>query len=335
MTKSRSLAVASMKSIMKNIICGSIASVALLMGCNSLNAQETQTIVIFNYYEDPSFSFGNNPDLFPGGVTLGEAAHFAVLALGGSIDHSGPAGPNADPYNVNGDAGIVTSGQKFQASGSVSYGGHVYLHSGATFNSSAQGVPQPTMGPAVDTMLNQAKQDALNASAAATSLGASPTASYGTINSTFTISQASVGNYVFDITGINFSGGKILTLSAPSGSSFLLNVSSQIVLTSGSILVAGGLSAANVLINYTGTSDVRFSGGGNASRIDGNLLAPNATVKISPGVIMGSVIADDISMSSGADIVVPEASTTALLAFGSAIGIAGAVIRRRKLAARS
>ena len=259
-----------------------ILSLFLMTGAPALRAQDqTQTIIIGNYADDPTSAFrGTTADVSsPDSVGLGTAGHFALLALDGNIDHSGPVGPNAFPYSVAGDAGVVASGKKFQASGSVTYGGSVYLHSGSTFNSSAPGVPQPTMGPAVDSMLAQARTDALNASAAATALGGNPTASYGTINTNFTISQALQGDYVFDITGINFSGGKLLTLSAPAGSSFLLNISSQLVLTSGSIRVAGGLAASNVLINYTATSDIRFSGGGNVSWIDASIVAQMLRLK--------------------------------------------------------
>ena len=304
------------------------------LGVRALCAQDSQMIYIggptgFN------FRFTQGPDGAPTpnspGVSLGTAGSFSILALGGSIDDSGPTGPDASPHTVAGNVGVVTSGQKFQASGSVTYGGSVYLHSGVTYNSSANGVPQPTMNASVDSMLNQAKTDALNASAAATALGQNPTASYGTINSSLSITEANAGNFVFDITGVNFSGGKILTLSAPAGSTYILNITSALVLTGGSIVVAGGLTAGDVLINYTGTADVRFSGGGNSSRVYGTILAPNAAVKISPGYVGGAVIADSVTMSSGANVV-PEAPTTALLLFG---GLLAAGVRLRFRGARS
>lgn len=304
----------------------------------SLRAETLQTdatavggISLDSFSNDPNFSFsGAGRSSAPtANVDLGAATQFTVLALNGDITHSGPSGPDAAPFNVTGNAGIAVSGKKFTASGSVSYGGSLYLHTGSTFNSSAQGVPQPQTGPAIDSFLTQARQDAINASQAATALGAHPTATYGTIKNNLTISQAFQGNYVFDITGISFSGNKVLTLSAPAGSSFLLNVSSQLELTSGSILVAGGLTAANVLVNYTGTKDIKFSGGGNASRIDGTLLAPDAIVKISPGYVGGGIIAKAIQASSGADVI-PEASTTKLMLFGLLLG--GAGFRRFKRA---
>lgn len=264
-------------------------------------------------------------------VNLGQAGQFAMLALTGSIDDSGPTGPNANPYTVNGPVGVVTSGEKFQASGSVQYNGPIYLHSGVGFNSSAQGVPQPTMSAAVDAMLQQAKADAFAASSFASGLAA--TATFGTINSTMSITENSVGNYVFNISTIDFSGNKTLTLDAPAGSTYVLNISNQIKLTGGSILVAGGLSAADVLINYTGDKKVQFSGGGNSSQVYGTILAPNAEVGLHPGLVVGSVIAGTITMSSGANVIpVPEVTPGSVI-FGF-LGLIVAATSRRALAGR-
>ena len=264
-------------------------------------------------------------------VDLGQAGQFTLLAMGGGIDDSGPLGPQSDPYSVDGPVGVVTSGQKFQASGSVNYNGPLFLHSGVTFNSSAQGVPQPTMSAAIDSMLQQAKQDAFAASAFALNLSANQT--FGTINSNTSIKENSVGNYVFNIQAVNFSGNKALTLDAPAGSTYVLNISSGITLTTGSIKVAGGLTAADVLINYTGSADVQFSGGGNTSQVYGTILAPNATVGLHPGLVVGSVIADAITMSSGANVVpVPEVAPSSVI-FGF-LGLVVAVSSRRALAGR-
>ena len=261
-------------------------------------------------------------------IDLGAAGQFAVLALNGGIDDSGPF---TSPANVSGDVGVASSGQQFQASGSVQYNGHVYLHSGDTYNSSAHGVPQPTMGPAVDAFLGQARTDALNGSAMATLLGQNPTATYGTINTNFSITENSQGSYVFNLQGIDFSGGKTLTLSAPAGSSFVLNISTTFKLTTGSILLGGGLHAADVLYNYTGTTDVQFSGGGNASVVYGTILAPNATIGLHPGAVIGSIIGSAITMSSGAQVigVIPEVTPSSVI-FGF-VGLIVAVASRRAI----
>jgi len=266
-------------------------------------------------------------------VDLGQAGQFALLALGGGIDDSGPLGPQGQPYSVKGPVGVVTSGEKFQASGSVNYNGPIYLHSGVTFNSSAPGVPQPTMSASIDALLAQAKQDAFSGAAAALQLGMNPTATYGTINSDFTISQANTGHYVFNINTVNFSGGKELTLNGTQGSTFLLNVSGSIALTPGSIVLTGGLTSDNVLINYSGNQNIRLTGGGNTSKIFGTILAPNANVVLSPGFVAGSIIANAITMSSGADVVpVPELTPSSVL-FGF-LGLVVAIGSRRAISGR-
>ena len=264
-------------------------------------------------------------------VDLGQAGQFTLLALGGSIQDSGPTGPDADPYSVSGPIGVASAGNNFQTSGSRTYDGPIFLHSGSTFNSSAAGAPQPQSSAAIDNMLAQAKSDAFAASSFASSLAA--TATYGTINSTTSITQNAVGNYVFKITAISFSGGRELTLSAPAGSTFLLNITSGLTLSPGSIILAGGLTPDNVLINYTGSSHISLSGGGNGSRIYSAILAPDAHVQITPGFIAGSIIADSIQLSSGANVVpVPEVAPSSVI-FGF-LGLIVAVSSRRALAAR-
>jgi choice-of-anchor A domain-containing protein len=261
-------------------------------------------------------------------VDLGAAGQFGALALTTGIDDSGPLGPGGS-VSINADVGVASSGQSFSASGSVVYSGDLYLHTGVTYNNSALGVPLPQPQNATnDAFLAQARSDAFAASSFALTLGV--TATYGTINTTTTISESAVGNYVFSLQGgINFSGNKTLTLSAPAG-----NISSQFVLTGGSILVSGGLTADNVLLNYTGTSDVRFSGGGNSSQVYGTILAPNAHVSLSPGLVVGSVIAAGLSLSSGAQILTPVPEVTPGSVIFGFLGLVITVGSRKTLAAR-
>lgn len=268
-----------------------------------------------------------------GFVNLGAAGDFAALALTHGIDSSGPLGPDG-LYTFNGNVGVASSGQKFSSSGSVSMApsAKLYLHTGDTYNSSAPGVPQPQpQNAANDAFLAQARSDAFAASTFAA--GLAPTAVYGTISNNLTISEAAAGNYVFNISSINFSGGKELTLNAPAGSTYTLNISDSIVLTSGSILVSGGLTAADVLINYTGSNVVQFSGGGNSSQVYGTILAPYAEVGLHPGFVAGSVIADKITLSSGGQIggmtVVPEMNAL-FPVFGLAIAVGSTSLLRRR-----
>jgi choice-of-anchor A domain-containing protein len=267
-----------------------------------------------------------------GDVNLGTAGNFTLLALTGSIQDSGPTGPQANPDSVSGQVGVVSAGQQFQDSGSRIYNGPIYLHTGDTFNNSAPGVPQPQSSAAIDSMLAQASSDAFAASNFASGLAA--TASYGNINNTMSITENAAGKYVFDIQSINFSGGKSLTISAPTGSSVILNIGSGgLVLSPGSILLAGGLTANNVLINYTGTNNIQTSGGSNSSQIFANILAPNAHVQLTPGYVNGFIIAASIQMASGANVIpVPEVTPSSVI-FGF-LGLIVAISSRRALMGR-
>ena len=278
------------------------------------------------------FLGGNASASMIGPVDLGTAGEFTLLALNGDIQDSGPTGPDANPSSVSGKIGIATAGHKFQTSGSRIYDGPIYIHTGSTLSSSAIGFPTPQQSAAIDQMLAQASADAFAASNFAAGLQA--TATYGNINSSLSITQNAVGNYVFDIQSINFSGGKSLTLSAPAGSNFILNIQQGgITLSPGSIVLAGGLTPDHVLINYTGTNDIKTSGGSNSSRIYANILAPNAHVQLTPGFVAGFIIAQSIQMSSGANVVpVPEVTPSSVI-FGF-IGLIVAFASRRSLLAR-
>src|SRR4029077_13153194 len=106
-----------------------------------------------------------------------------------------------------------------------------------------------------------------------------------------------------------------------------------ITLSPGSILLSGGLTPNNVLINYLGTNDIKTSGGGNSSRIYANILAPNAHVQLTPGFVAGFIIASSIQMASGANVVpVPEVTPGSVI-FGF-LGLVVAISSRRSLMAR-
>jgi Putative Ice-binding-like adhesive domain len=259
-------------------------------------------------------------------VDLGSAAGFVVLTYNSN---------NTSDTAFNGGRIGVVNGNWTQSGGGetdLQQPTTVYLSPGFTNN-----------GPSVETtvynsaLLNQAWTDAMNASATLASLA--PTQTFGAITSAMTISESVKGNYVFDISSINLNQSA-LTLSAPAGSTFVLDISGNITLNGGSqgngILVAGGLKSSDVFINLTGAdSNLTTTGGGNAQQIFGTVLATgiNASVNLHPGQINGEVIARTLTTSSGALVVVPEKTPSpAILGF---IGLVVAFGSRRALLRRA
>jgi hypothetical protein len=204
----------------------------------------------------------------------------------------------------------------------------VYLSPGHTNN-----------GPPVETtvfnapLLNAAWADAVNASANLASLA--PTQTLGAINSGMTITEAAVGHYVLSISSINLNQ-TALTLSAPAGSTFVLNISGNITLNGGSqgngLLIAGGLRNSDVVYNLTGAnSNLTTTGGGNAQQIYGTVIATGtgASVNLHPGQINGEIIARTLTTSSGALGVIPEVTPNSVI-FGF-LGLIVAISSRRAL----
>ncbi len=238
-------------------------------------------------------------------VNLGSAAGWSVLTY--NSNNTSDSAFNGGPIGVVNGNWTQSGGQQTDNQKPAT----VYLSPGFHNN-----------GPAVLTTvfdsakLNAAWTDAVNASNAMAAM--TPTQTFGAINSGLTISENSVGTYVFNISSINLNQDKI-TLSAPAGSTFVLNISGDVTLNGGSagngILLSGGLKSSDVFINLTGVnSTLTTTGGGNANQIFGTVLAvgTGASVNLHPGQINGEIIARTLTTSSGSLSVVPEVSPTSV-----------------------
>jgi hypothetical protein len=162
--------------------------------------------------------------------------------------------------------------------------------------------------------------------------GLTPTSVLTSVNGTLTI-IGSAGLNVIDLTGINLGNGQTLTLSAPAGAQFVINVSGDIVLNSASIVEAGGVLATDVVLNVGGK--VQTSGGlNNLSVINGIVLDLTGQIGMAPGAINGELIAggNNPQIVSGGFVngitSVPEPSSLLLLS----MGVAGLLLLRRRLA---
>jgi hypothetical protein len=279
-------------------------------------------------------------------VDLGTAGpdNWSVLEVGNGavveqVDLSNPQG------GISGNVGIQQNG-KIQGSGPPITGdlylgdsasaqfsgtyvnnapvtGVVHLGSNATVSPNSYSFT--TVSDSPQTLLSQARTDAINASAAAHAL--TPTSALTQINLSHTTMTLAPG--VYNLTGFQLDH---TTLTLSGAGSFVFNISSVFTLSSGKVLLAGGATEQNVLFNYTGTSNVAFSGGGNDSELHGIILALNAPIQLSPGLVVGEVISgQNISIVSGAIVegvpggggggeggrpVPDEASTLVLMSLG-------------------
>jgi len=265
-------------------------------------------------------------------IDLGAASGFSVLTYNSNN--------TSDSAFQGGPIGVV-NGNWTQSGGgqtNTQQPTTVYLSPGFT-----------NKGPAVETtvynagLLNSAWTSATNASAAFAALA--PTQTFGAITTGQTITETAVGNYVLSISSINLNQSA-LVLSAPAGSTFVINISGNITLNGGSqgngLLLAGGITSNDVVYNLTGaSSNLTTSGGGNAQMINGIILATgsNASVNLHPGGVNGEVIARTFTTSSGALVTktpmtaVPETSTVLPLAGVLGLVFAGPFRRRRKIVA--
>ena len=169
--------------------------------------------------------------------------------------------------------------------------------------------------------LYQARLDAIAASSAATGLSATSTLSEINLNKKSQSLTLDAG--VYNLTRLQLSRG---TLTLSGTGTFVFNISSVFALKSAQIVLAGGATEANVLFNYTGTSDVGLSAlgkRGSGSVLHGIILALNAKVNLAAGLVVGEIISgQDIAISSGAWVQglaqqglvqVPDNSSTAAL----------------------
>src|SRR3954451_22485804 len=278
-------------------------------------------------------------------LTAAAAAFFVASASASVVDLGAASGFSVLTYQKNN-----TSDSAFQGAPLIGVVNGDWVQSGGAQTNTQQ--PTTVMlspgytnhGPATETTvfdaprLNQAWADAVNASAMLASL--TPTSNLGNITSGGTITESVVGHYVLNISNISLNQTS-LTLSAPVGSTFVLNISGNITLNGGSqgngLLLGGGLTSADVVYNLTGlNSKLTTSGGGNAQQINGIILATGsgASVNLHPGQINGEIITQYLTTSSGALVFSPVPEVTPSSVIFGFLGLIVAVTSRRALSGR-
>jgi hypothetical protein len=262
-------------------------------------------------------------------VDLGLAGptHWALLEIAGAgtteVDAENVSGAAAPPNGfIQGNVGganishIVTSAGNFPILGTV-FLGDMSTADAATAGNATGGVVKNAASQALTL---QAAIDARNASSAAAALPVSG----GGVGVTSITSGGTLTPGVYHLSDLNLPNNAILNLAA--GGAYVFDITGTFALHSSRILTAAGLSEADVLFNVTGTQGVATSGGlNNESVIHGIVLAPDASISLTPGLVVGEIIGgENINIASGGSIIaVPEAPTSSLLIFGSVVSLLG------------
>ena len=250
-----------------------------------------------------------------GGVAVGGTAGLTNIGVNG---------------NVNVDGALTT--QNGQINGKVS---------AASWSSQSTGGPSGTTGTAapissiVDFAGIQTALDNNSMSWGALTSTGSITSSYGSL----TLTGSSSGFNVFDLTSAQLAGATGgVTISAPAGSTVLVNVSGTAASFPNTGYNLNGISSQNVIFNFDNATTLSGSGGFN-----GSILAPYANFTFNNGQINGNVIVESMSGSGETHDVsfdgslpgaspVPEPSSFLLLSTGFGMMLVGTVFLRRQRA---
>jgi len=263
---------------------------------------------------------------------LGGAGDYAVLGLDGAkITISG-----SSTY-ITGAVGLGTHGVQYFSKGTID--GTFFVD--PTANNSRSNSVVITGGTVIQD-LSSAEAAALASSAQASALTA--TQSFGNVYDPLTIT-GNGGLNVISMLSLSLGTKEVLTIKGTPDDVFVFNVAGMVHLSSSSSsIVVSGVPESHVLFNLTATGTPLQTSG---ASLFGTYLAPNGTISLSAGQVVGELIAGrGVSIVSGAAVHVspflqaapppsgdpntPEPATGASL--GLLLGGLAVVQRRRQAA---
>jgi len=220
------------------------------------------------------------------------------IAAGGNVSLSGYqvaadiAGTNASPN----PARLVVGGNLTAGNGSVGSN-----EDGSIYVAGTTSLPTLTSGGAVQPQNVIASFSAdqtkyTNLSTSLDGLAANGTTSGLLPGNTLDFTGTSKGLNVFDVSGSTLSQSEAINISAPVGSTVLINVTgtSAVSFTNGSVSETG-VSASSVLYNIASASSVNLDLNNAGKDPEGSILAPLAAVTGYDGVMTGQLIAKSFS----------------------------------------
>ena len=172
---------------------------------------------------------------------------------------------------------------------------------GGTVHTSQFGIPHGTVlsGQYLNFSADQTQLDKISSTMAATAHNGTVTNYYGN----FTLTGKSSGTNVFDLTAAQLANCHGMTIKAPAGSSVIINVSGANVSMQNFGINLSGVSASNVVWNFDQAKSLTMSSIG----VQGNVLAPHASVQFNNGQINGTLVAENFCGTGQLNWVPPPA----------------------------
>jgi len=272
------------------------------------------------------FIFGSGSFTSQNTDTMGNLAVGGNASLSSYTVASGIAG---NPSAATNPARLVVGGTLTATNGSVGSNG-----AGAIYTNAAPSLSgfTATGGVHAQNVIGSFSSDATQYASLATSLG--KLTANGTTQlsgSTLDFKGTSQGLNVFTVLGSTITAANTINISAPVGSTVLVDILGNVTFQNG-MLFETGVTASNVLFNAYQATSVDLVGGMNP---EGSILAPDAGVVGGYGAMNGQLIAAsysgntqfNASLFTGSLSAAPEASTLWLMAAGL---LALGVLRRAR-----
>ena len=273
-----------MRSVLKSLLLTCVLSGALAASVSAVVLTDT------------------NPD---GSINTGDFQKFTALTSGDLNDTNNTF--TGDSL-IQGNVGIGGKGNFSMSAGTVN--GDIYMNSFGKFTKSGPAQHNGTVISNQDAVLNDALKDArdlsslagMEASTANYTVNGNPQVlmTVNTNQNTTVMANPFATKVVLNLQDFVLTGGTF-TLSGNVNQTFIINVGRNFSLNNASVVLAGGIMSSHILFNIKGPgSQVTLNQG---TKLYGIVVATQRKVSLAGGKVFGKVVAEQLSLSGGGQII--------------------------------